>query len=161
MALCAWLFPLSITRLICILPFSIPAPGRQWRKISHCLFSVSPLVHWLPWQPISFIVTKTWLFLWILPALPINLWACQSWQNLLLSQWFMVFASTVCLFLLVVDSCSFKKDDEIQDVSRKAEPYPGPTHDLYRSPGQPTYHSIISSGNEDLRNLDELPERRK
>lgn len=57
-ALCAWLFSLSITRLICILSFSIPAPGRQWRKISHCFFSVSPLVHWLPWRPISLIVTK-------------------------------------------------------------------------------------------------------
>ena len=73
----------------------------------------------------------------------------------------MVFASTVCLFLLVVDSCSFKKDDEIKDISCKAEAYPGPTHDLYRSPGQPTYRSIISSGNEELRNLEELPERRK
>lgn len=71
----------------------------------------------------------------------------------------MVFASTVCLFLPVVDSCSFKKDDEIQEISCKAEPYPGLIHDLYRSPGQPTYHSIISSGNEELRNLNELPEQ--
>lgn len=71
----------------------------------------------------------------------------------------MGFASTVCLFLPGVDSCSFKKDDEIQDISCKAEPYPGLTHDLCKSPGQPTHHSIISSGNEELRNLDDLSEQ--
>ena len=97
------------------LPFSAPAPGRQWGKIPHSLFPANPLACGLssPVQP-SASWPQSWLFLWNLPLThwvgsvsPSNTAESACDWKAPLSWGFVVFASIGCPSLPVADCSSF------------------------------------------------------